>query len=354
MDHTPVFVFVKDIEGRYTFINRAAERWTSARKKPEIGMTPHDFLSERAAEGVSAGDRKVVETGSPVQRELIMETPKGRQTLVSVKFPLFNSAGAVSGVGTVVTDISDQKHAEAHLAQTQRMEAIGQLTGGIAHDFNNMLTAILLNADVLATQIQDERLRQLAEAMRLAAEHGADLTARLLAFGRRQTLVPQPTDFNEMLGDMEPLMQRTLGEHIDIKLVRGESLWTATVDRGQLESAVLNLAVNARDAMPDGGRLTIETGNAELDENYAAINPDVRPGQYVMIAVSDTGAGMPPEVMARAFEPFFTTKEVGKGTGLGLSMVYGFVKQSEGHGASTRRSGSARSCVSTCRGPRRS
>jgi CheY-like chemotaxis protein len=134
-----------------------------------------------------------------------------------------------------------------------------------------------------------------------------------------------------MLGDMAPLMQRTLGEHIEIKLVRGESLWPATIDRGQLESAVLNLAVNARDAMPDGGRLTIETGTAELDENYAAINPDARPGQYVMIAVSDTGAGMPPEVMARAFEPFFTTKEVGKGTGLGLSMVYGFAKQSEGH-----------------------
>src|SRR5262249_36700775 len=154
------------------------------------------------------------------------------------------------------TDISDQKHAEAQLTQAQRMEAIGQLSGGIAHDFNNMLTAILLNAEELATQIKDEQLRQLAEAMRLAAEHCADLTARLLVFGRRQTLVPQPTDVNALLGDMEPLMHRTLGEHIEIKLLRGESLWPATIDRGQLESAVLNLAVNARDAMPDGGRLT--------------------------------------------------------------------------------------------------
>ena len=331
MDHTPVYVFVKDLAGRYTFINRAAERWTSARSKPEIGMTPQDFLSERAARDVSAADRKVVESKSPVQRELVMETAKGRQTLVSVKFPLFDATGAVSGVGTIVTDITDQKQAEAQLAQAQRMEAIGQLTGGIAHDFNNMLTAILLNAEVLAAQVQNESLRQLAEAMRLAAEHGADLTARLLAFGRRQTLVPKPTDVNALLGDMSPLLQRTLGEHIEIKLLRGANLWSATIDRGQLESAVLNLAVNARDAMPDGGRLTIETGNAELDEGYVAMNPDVRPGQYVLVAVSDTGAGMSSEVMARAFEPFYTTKEVGKGTGLGLSMVYGFVKQSEGH-----------------------
>jgi PAS domain S-box-containing protein len=331
MDHTPVSVFVKNLGGHFTFINRAAERWTAARRTPAIGMRPEDFLSERAARDVNAADRKVVETKSPVQRELVMEGPKGRQTLVSVKFPLFDAAGAVSGVGTVVTDISDQKLAEAQLTQAQRMEAIGQLTGGIAHDFNNMLTAILLNAEVLATQVKDERLRQLAEAMRLAAEHGADLTARLLAFGRRQTLVPQPTDVNALLADMEPLMHRTLGEHIEIKLLRGEAPWFATVDRSQLESAILNLAVNARDAMPGGGRLTIETANAELDQGYADINPDVRPGQYVMVAVSDTGAGMPPEIIARAFEPFFTTKEVGKGTGLGLSMVYGFVKQSEGH-----------------------
>jgi CheY-like chemotaxis protein len=210
------------------------------------------------------------------------------------------------------------------------MEAVGQLTGGVAHDFNNMLTAIMLNADVLATQIQNDSLRQLAEATRRAAEHGAELTRRLLAFGRRQTLMPAPTDINELLSEMVPLMKRTLGEHIEIKLARGADLWPATVDRGQLENAVLNLAVNARDAMPSGGRLTIETANAELDENCAASNPDVRTG-YVMIAIADTGSGMAPDVLARAFEPFFTTKDVGKGTGLGLSMVYGFVKQSEGH-----------------------
>jgi CheY-like chemotaxis protein len=184
---------------------------------------------------------------------------------------------------------------------------------------------------VLATQIQDDSLRQLAEAMRRAAEHGADLTRRLLAFGRRQTLLPRPTDINELLSDMVPLMERTLGEHIEIKLARGTDLWPATVDRGPLESAVLNLAVNARDAMPNGGRLTIETANVEFDENYASSNPDVPAGSYVMIAIGDSGSGMAPDVLARVFEPFFTTKDVGKGTGLGLSMVYGFIKQSEGH-----------------------
>jgi PAS domain S-box-containing protein len=331
MDHTPVLVFVKDAEGRYLFVNRAAERWAGAKRPPAIGMTTRDVMAKEGADDVERRDRKVLATKTPLQCELTVDTPAGRRTMLSVKFPLIDNAGSVSAIGTIATDITDQKHAEDRLAQAQRMEAVGQLTGGVAHDFNNMLTAILLNADVLATQIQDDGLRQLAVAMRHAAEHGADLTRRLLAFGRRQTLEPQPTDINELLRDMEPLMHRTLGEHIDISLLRGGDLWPATVDRAQLENAVLNLAVNARDAMPDGGRLTIETANAEFDEEFAANNPDVRAGCYVMVAVGDTGSGMARDVLAHAFEPFFTTKEVGKGTGLGLSMVYGFVKQSEGH-----------------------
>jgi PAS domain S-box-containing protein len=331
LDHTPVLVLVKDLVGRYTFINRAAEQWTGASSKPAIGKYSRDIMSKDAAADAELVDRRVIATKTPVQREINVAAPIGRRTMLSVKFPLMDSTDSVSAVATIVTDITDRKQAEDRLAQAQRMEAIGQLTGGIAHDFNNMLTAILLNADVLATQIQNESLRQLAVAMRHAAEHGADLTRRLLAFGRRQTLVPRPTDINALLAEMAPLIQRTLGEHIEIALLRDGDLWPATVDRGQLESAVLNLAVNARDAMPQGGRLTIETANAELDEDFAASNPDVPAGCYVMVAVGDTGAGMPPDVTARAFEPFFTTKEVGKGTGLGLSMVYGFVKQSEGH-----------------------
>jgi CheY-like chemotaxis protein len=211
------------------------------------------------------------------------------------------------------------------------MEAIGQLTGGIAHDFNNLLTAILLNADVLADRITDDRLRPLAEATRMAAERGADLTRRLLAFGRRQTLESRPTDINALVRSMEQLMRRTLGEHIEVEIKAADDLWPARIDPGQLEAALVNLAVNARDAMQQGGRISIETANVELDADYAAFNPDVKSGEYVMIAVGDTGTGMTSEVVGRAFEPFFTTKDVGKGTGLGLSMIYGFVKQSGGH-----------------------
>ena len=331
MDHAPVFVFVKDLAGNYTFVNRAAETWVGASITPAVGQTVRDIMSKEGADEVELTDAKVIATKAPVQREMTIETPTGRRTMLSVKFPLLDATNSVSAIGTIVTDITDRKHAEAQLSQAQRMEAVGQLTGGVAHDFNNMLTAILLNADLLATEIQDDGLRQLAEAMCRAAEHGAELTRRLLAFGRRQTLLSRPTDINELLSDMVPLMERTLGEHIEIKLARGADLWPATVDRGQLESAVLNLAVNARDAMPNGGGLTIETANAELDENYPSSNPDVRAGSYVMIAIADTGSGMAPDVLARAFEPFFTTKDVGEGTGLGLSMVYGFIKQSEGH-----------------------
>ena len=251
--------------------------------------------------------------------------------MLFTKFPLLDAEGRVEAVGTIGTDVTDLKQAEAQLAHAQKMEAIGQLTGGVAHDFNNLLTAILLNSDVLADRMTDDRLRPLAEATRTAAERGADLTKRLLAFGRRQTLEPRPTDVNVLVSGMEQLMRRTLGEHIAIEIRATKDLWPAKVDPGQLESAVVNLAVNARDAMPQGGRISIETANVELDGSFAAMNADVKPGEYVMVAVSDTGTGMPPEVVARAFEPFFTTKDVGKGTGLGLSMVYGFANQSGGH-----------------------
>ena len=275
-------------------------------------------------------DAKVLATKAPLQREMTIETPTGRRTMLSVKFPLLDATNSVSAIGTIATDITDRKHAEAQLSQAQRMEAVGQLTGGVAHGFNNMLTAILLNADVLATQIQNDSLRQLAEAMGRAAEHGADLTSRLLAFGRRQTLMPLPTDINELLSDMVPLMKRTLGEHIEIKLALGADLWVATVDRGQLECGA-----QSRGQCPrcHAERRAADHRNRKCGarRDYAASNPDVRTGRYVMIAIADTGSGMAPDVLARAFEPFFTTKDVGKGTGLGLSMVYGFVKQSEGH-----------------------
>jgi signal transduction histidine kinase/CheY-like chemotaxis protein len=218
------------------------------------------------------------------------------------------------------------------LRQSQRLEAVGQLTGGVAHDFNNLLTVVMGNAELLTELNRDDaRQRVLAEMIATAAQRGADLTQRLLAFARKQALAPKVVDLNTLLAGLDPMLRRTLGEHIEIEMIRAAGLWPAQVDPGQLENALLNLCLNARDAMPRGGRLTLETANARLDADYAARHAEVVPGQYVMVAVTDTGAGIAPEHLKRVFEPFFTTKEPGKGTGLGLAMVYGFIKQSAGH-----------------------
>jgi PAS domain S-box-containing protein len=229
-------------------------------------------------------------------------------------------------------DMSERMKLEQDLRQSQKMEAIGQLTGGIAHDYNNLLTVILGNAELLTEALDKQpELHSLAQLTLDAAERSATITQRLLAFGRRQSLESQATDINELLAGMTGLMQVTLGEQIKINLRPGADLWTPKLDRGQFETAVLNLGINARDAMPNGGTITIETANVTLDDDYVALNPGASVGEYVAIVVSDTGAGMTPEVLSRVFEPFFTTKEVGKGTGLGLSMIYGFAKQSGGH-----------------------
>jgi PAS domain S-box-containing protein len=227
-------------------------------------------------------------------------------------------------------DVTAQRQAEQQLRHSQKLESVGQLTGGMAHDFNNLLTVILGNLDTALARTEGETRRAIQNALQ-ASELGATLIQRLLAFSRQQALAPQTLNANELVTGLEALLRRTLGEHIEIELRLGAALWPALADKGQLESAILNLAVNARDAMPDGGKLTIETANAHLDETYAARNNDVIPGDYVMLAVSDTGTGMSPEVLERAMEPFFTTKEVGRGSGLGLSMIYGFAKQSQGH-----------------------
>jgi PAS domain S-box-containing protein len=225
-----------------------------------------------------------------------------------------------------------RKNEEA-LRQSQKMEAIGQLTGGVAHDFNNLLQIIIGNLEALQRNLPESsgRLQRAALQAMNGARRAAALTQRLLAFSRRQPLDPKPLDVNILVSGMSDLLHRTLGETIAIETVRGAGLWRVEADPNELEAGILNLAVNARDAMRDGGRLTIETANTHIDANYSASHAEVVPGQYVSISVSDTGAGMDPATIAQAFEPFFTTKPVGKGTGLGLSQVYGFVKQSGGH-----------------------
>ncbi len=230
----------------------------------------------------------------------------------------------------LLREIEDRRHAEDALRQAQKMQAVGQLTGGIAHDFNNVLTAISGNLDLLQEKLEDPTLQRMAVSAGRGVERAAKLTQQLLAFSRRQYLEPQPIDFNQVIDDMEEMLTRTVGESLAITKLLAPDLWPAMTDPHQIESALLNLVLNARDATPEGGRITIATSNVEVDRDMAARHAMVA-GSYVVLAISDTGCGMGPEVIARAFEPFFTTKPTGKGTGLGLSMVYGFVRQSDGH-----------------------
>jgi signal transduction histidine kinase len=255
--------------------------------------------------------------------------------------PLRGADGSDIGAFVHCRDVSARERArrrleraESALRQSQKMEAVGQLTGGIAHDFNNLLGGILGALEMLDRRIEEGRTSDLQRYVRIAstsAERAAALTQRLLAFARRQPLDPKPVDANELLTSMEDLLRRTLGPEIVLDIVRADALWPSLCDPNQLESAVLNLAINARDAMAEGGRLTIETANARLDARSRIHQGEVTPGSYVAISFTDTGAGMPPEVLNHVFEPFFTTKPTGQGTGLGLSMLYGFVKQSGGH-----------------------
>ncbi|SHM73198.1 PAS domain S-box protein [Bradyrhizobium lablabi] len=229
-------------------------------------------------------------------------------------------------------DLTEKQNAEAQMRHVQKMDAIGQLTGGVAHDFNNILTVITGTIGILEEAVAGQpELVSIAKLIDEAAERGASLTKHLLAFARKQPLQPREIDVNSLVLEAAKLLHPTLGEHIEIKPILADDAWTALVDPSQLTTAVLNLALNARDAMPHGGKLALETNNVYLDENYADMHSEVTPGNYVMVAVSDTGTGIPAALLERVFDPFFTTKEVGKGTGLGLSMVFGFVKQSGGH-----------------------
>jgi PAS domain S-box-containing protein len=272
---------------------------------------------QNAAAGVRFETEAMRKSGHPVKVEVSLKALRRRNGYV------FNA---------FVRDLTQKVAAEEQLRQAQKMEALGQLTGGIAHDFNNVLTVITGTIEILADEVAGKpESAAIARLISEAADRGAELTAHLLAFARKQPLQPRETDVNRLIVESAKLMRPTLGEHIEIESRLMGSLWTALVDPSQLSSALLNLAINARDAMPGGGKLTLETTNVMFDDSYAAAKGDVQTGNYVMIAVTDTGSGIPEAIRDRVFDPFFSTKGVGKGTGLGLSMVYGFVKQSGGH-----------------------
>jgi PAS domain S-box-containing protein len=331
LDETEDSIVVRDLDDRISYWSRGAERmfgWSAAeavgRSLSELHLVNAPSSGEARATLMTTG--RYTSTFKQRCKDGHWVTVEGRWTLVR------DADGRPSAIFGVGTDVTARLELEAQLQQARRLEAIGQLTGGVAHDFNNLLTVILGNADLLVEQLADQPLLlPLAEMTRTAAERGAELTQRLLAFARRQALQPKSVDAYQLLANMDALLRRTLPANIELELVRGAGLWPALVDPAQLEAAVLNLVINARDAMPPGGKITLETSNAWIDQDYAERHPDVAPGQYVLLSVSDTGSGMSAEHLARVFEPFFTTKGVGKGTGLGLSMVYGFLKQSRGH-----------------------
>ncbi len=273
------------------------------------------------------GERKIIGIG----REVVGLRKDGST------FPMELSVGEARQDGEsifvgIIHDLTGRKQTEEQLRQAQKMEMVGQLSGGIAHDFNNLLTVIVGNAEHLSDQLKSRQdLRQISDDICQAGERGAELTQRLLAFSRRQVLQPQAIDCHELLNSMYKLLKRTLRENVEIRIAASSLPVLTFADRAQLESAVLNLSLNAQDAMPAGGHLTLTTAIASLDEHYQQLHPEIMPGEYAMVAVTDDGEGMTAEVAARAFEPFYTTKDVGKGSGLGLSMVYGFAKQSNGH-----------------------
>ncbi len=301
-----------------------------------VGLDLSDILRAQAA----AGEFGPVDIDAEVTRRTALLRSGGSTGAIERTRPdggtleLRRSPLPGGGFVTLYTDISTRRQAENQLRQAQKMEAVGHLTGGVAHDFNNLLMVILGSLELaqhsLATSDLLRTQRQI-ETAQGGAQRAATLTQRLLAFARRQSLKPQSIDANKIVSGMSELIRHSIGSSIELETVLAGGLWNAVVDPNQLENALLNLAINARDAMPDGGKVTIETGNAHLDAAYAASHVEVVPGQYVLIAVSDGGSGMAPDDAARAFEPFFTTKGIGKGSGLGLSQVFGFIKQSNGH-----------------------
>lgn len=318
-------------QGTINFSNpAAAQLFGTSDPEQLIGRSVFEFMHPEDAKRARDRTAKMTRDGqalTPTEMRIIGFDGKTR--IAELQAVPFRQDGQLLGIASG-RDVTAQRDAETRLLQVQKMEAVGQLTGGIAHDFNNLLTIIIGALDQDLSKLPPDVARWLEQAMR-AAERGAALTHRLLAFSRRQALNAGPVELNRLVAGMDDLLRRTLGEQVEVDLVLSADLWAALADAAQVENALLNLTINARDAMPSGGTVTVETANAQFDADYAAANPGLAPGDYVMLAVSDTGTGMPPEVLQRAFEPFFTTKEVGKGTGLGLAMIYGFARQSRGH-----------------------
>ncbi|GJD79645.1 Sensor histidine kinase RcsC [Methylobacterium gregans] len=363
LNNTTQAIFLMDERQHCAYMNRAAERLTGYSLSETAGRALHDVVHHTRPDGSPYPlcecpiDQAFPENNQEQGEEVFVHRDGSFYPVAFTASPIRDESGRP--IGTVIEarnieaelrdkaaleafnatlerrvaeEIAARENAEEALRQSQKMEAVGQLTGGLAHDFNNLLTGITGSLELLQTRMGQGRMTDLdryINAAQGAARRAAALTHRLLAFSRRQTLDPKPTDVNRLVAGMEELIRRTIGPAVTLEVVGAPSLWSALVDPSQLENALLNLCINARDAMPEGGRITIETANRWLDHR-AARERDLEPGQYLSLCVTDTGTGMTPEVIAKAFDPFFTTKPIGQGTGLGLSMIYGFVRQSGG------------------------
>lgn len=335
VQQSPMSVVITDRDGTIEYVNPEFTKVTGYTLEEAVGQNPRVLKSGHASPELYADLWQTISSGNVWRGEILNKKKNGELYWELASIAPVKHGSEITNFVAVKEDITKRKEMEEQLRQSQKMQAVGHLTGGIAHDFNNLLAIIIGNLQLLRERVgggsANAKVREYLDDALWSAKRGGELTHRLLAFARRQPLKPAMINLNDVVRGMIELLRRTLGARILIEEVLAPNLWRAVVDRGELERAVVNLAVNARDAMQGGGVLTLETRNALLDQDYAEQYEEVTPGEYVLLAVTDTGGGMPPEIMQRVFEPFFTTKEVGQGSGLGLSMVYGFVKQSGGH-----------------------
>jgi PAS domain S-box-containing protein len=330
-DNSPAAVSLTDTDNRFRLINTRFQKWFGVTQQGVLGKTPAEVLPRELANVYTAHDLRALEAGEATEREQETEFVSGQKALVLItKFPVLNRDGKSIGMGTIITDVSEERKTAAQLHQAQKMEAVGQLTGGIAHEFNNLLMVIMGNLEIAAGQVADSNAHKPLSSAMNGAIRAAELTSQLLAFSRKQILRVEHIDLNSLVRGIRGMLQQTLGETVSVNTELTDGIWPINADKSLLESALLNLSINARDAMPKGGRITITTTNRAMDAQILAKHSNIVPGDYVMLEVTDTGTGIASEILEHVFEPFFTTKDVGEGTGLGLSMVHGFVEQSGG------------------------